>query len=129
SYDYKPTTMANFLQRHYELQPFEGLREIEDYNDKYLECVVTTTKDRENERGINRVLFLKASRMISEYENGIRFTEFKPISTRDTTVMAPSTAMMVTTSGITGKLSLLTSFCHLNKLVYIYLKKNLKENK
>lgn len=123
SYDYQNTTLANFLQRHYESQPFEGLREIKDYNNTYLECVLAIDKARENEQNISRILFLKASRMVSEYENGVRVIETITTSENDTIKPSPSVSTVITTSGITGRLSLLTSFYHQDKLVYVYLKK------
>lgn len=128
SYNHENSTLANYLQRHYESQPFEGLREVEDYDNKYLACVVTTDAERKKEHNIERVVFLKASRLISEYENGVRIIEAKPISISDTIAFASSPITIVTSSSITGSLRLLISFCHNGKLVYIFLKKKKSKN-
>lgn len=78
AYDYAMSAMANFLQRHYESQPFEGLREIEDYHSKYIEVVLTMSADKNTDSNSSRVLFLKASRLVSEFENGIRIADCAP---------------------------------------------------
>lgn len=123
TYDYARSAMAHFLQRHYERQPFEGIIEIEDYNTKYLEVVLTSCEDEQTTSNSNRVLFLKASRLVSEYENGIRFSDNPPILIDENSRPKSSKSTVYSTSGITGKLSLLTTFSYKNKLVYIYIKK------
>lgn len=118
SYNHENTVLANYLQRHYEYNPFEGLREIEVYNCKYLECVVTFNKDCISESQTSRIAFLNAARMVSEYENGVRIIEQSPMKSNDSI-----SSSIFTTSGITGKLSLLATFGHKDKVVYIYIKK------
>lgn len=123
AYDYAMSAMANFLQRHYESQPFEGLREIEDYHSKYIEVVLTMSADKNTDSNSSRVLFLKASRLVSEFENGIRIADCAPITVNDSNQSNSTKVTVYSSSGITGKLSLLTSFSHKDKIVYIYIKK------
>ena len=72
------TSLAMFIERMYNNEPFEGCRLLDDYEHSYLINVVTLDKTKyTNRQAMNRVAQVKSQRAAGEYLNGTQsYSEF-----------------------------------------------------
>lgn len=78
------TSLSNYVKRLYEVQPFEGVKIIEDYDNAYMISVVTVDKSKyPNEALAFRVAGAKSMSQTSDYLNGVEISS-KDIIRMDT---------------------------------------------
>jgi hypothetical protein len=131
-YNDAQTTLANFLKRMYGSTAFEGVKIVEDYDNRYLISVLSLEKSRyKKSSDMFRVAQVKALRQASEFVNGgnitseavIRTTETKD-STNSVTVSV-ETAERIRSTGFVQGMELLINFASADEtqMVFIYSRK------
>lgn len=84
SYNQQRTTLANFLVRMYENEPFDGVKVVEDYDNAYLMSVVVLDKAKyKTSSQMNRVASVKAMSQASRFFNGSKITDDLVIRTTE----------------------------------------------
>jgi hypothetical protein len=84
-YNDAQTTLANFLKRMYNQTSFEGVKIVDDYDNKYLISVLALEQSRyKKQSDMFRVAQVKALRQASEFVNGGNITSEAVISTKET---------------------------------------------
>ncbi len=79
------TTLANFLKRMYNSSPFEGVKVVEDYDNKYFISVVSLEKAKyPSSSAMIRVAQVKARQQASTFFNGSTITSDLVIRTSET---------------------------------------------
>ena len=64
-------SLTNFIKRMYTSTPFEGVKVIEDYDNKYLVSVISFDKSKYSDPSIlNRIAQVKAQSQANNYING-----------------------------------------------------------
>ena len=78
SYDEDRIVLANFVERLYNNNPFEGCRILDDYDNKYLLSVVLLDPSKQKVKSaMNRTAQIKSQRNAGEFVNGTQtYSEF-----------------------------------------------------
>lgn len=125
-YNAERTALTNFLVRMYENAPFEGVRAVDDYEQKYLISVLTLEKAKyPNESAMYRVAGVKAMSQASRFFNGSSITSDLIIRTTEKSDGTGDTEMIEIINeksvGFVKSLELLTNFDTENeRIVFIY---------
>lgn len=129
SYNANNINLANFVQRMYNNAPFQGVRLLEDYDNKYLLSVIVLdpAKYGNNESTMNRVASVKAMSEASRFFNGSKITSDLIITTREDSSYSATTEMLEKINeqsiGYISSLSQLINFIDANnKRVFVYYK-------
>lgn len=79
------TAFSNYLKRMYNSSPFEGVKVVEDYNNKYFISVVSLEKAKYTSSSImNRVAQVKARQQANTFFNGSTISSDLVIKTTET---------------------------------------------
>ena len=129
SYNANNINLANFVQRMYNNAPFQGVRLLEDYDNKYLLSVIVLdpAKYGNNESTMNRVASVKAMSEASRFFNGSKITSDLIITTREDSSYSATTEILEKINeqsiGYIRSLSQLINFLDANnKRVFVYYK-------
>lgn len=131
SYDEDRIALANFIERMYNNEPFEGCRIVEDYDKSYLLSVIMLEKTKYNTpTAMNRVAQVKSQRNAGEFFNGTQsYSEFIVKTSRckdsDSDVKHISETIeviKVNSTGFVQQMQLLTSFDAEANKVFVYYK-------
>lgn len=129
SYNANNINLANFVQRMYNNAPFQGVRLLEDYDNKYLLSVIVLdpAKYGNNESTMNRVASVKAMSEASRFFNGSKITSDLIITTREDSRYCATTEILEKINeqsiGYISSLSQLINFLDANnKRVFVYYK-------
>lgn len=123
--------LSNFVTRMYNTQSFEGVKVLEDYNDKYMLIAIALKKDTTKSIiSINRIASVKAKSYASQFLNGSTINAeiivtTSTTKTKDTTLQKTEIKELLqeTSIGFVNEIELLTNFENKdNQLVYIYYK-------
>lgn len=124
--------LSNFLKRMYTASPFEDVKLMEDYDNKYLISVLSLEKAKYQSASImNRVAQVKAQSQTSRFFNGSTVSEDFIIRTTETTQSNNTTSVTETfqmikenSIGFVNGLELLTNFEieEGKKMLFIYIK-------
>lgn len=78
SFDEDRIVLANFVERLYNNNPFEGCRILDDYDNKYLLSVVVLDPSKQKAKSaMNRIAQIKSQRNAGEFINGTQsYSEF-----------------------------------------------------
>ena len=129
SYNEDRTTLANYLKRMYNNTKFEGVKIVEDYDNKYLISVLSLEKAKyQKESDMFRVAQVKALRQASEFVNGGTITSDLIIRTTENAAgeeVTVETMEKMRTVGFVQGMELLINFQSLNEsqMVFIYIRK------
>ena len=129
SYNEEHTNLANYLKRMYNNTKFEGVKIIEDYNNKYLISVLSLERAKyAKESDMFRVAQVKALRQASEFVNGGTITSDLIIHTTETageTAVTVEKMEKMRTVGFVQGMELLINFTPSDEtqMVFIYLRK------
>lgn len=125
--------LTNFIKRMYNSSPFEGVKMIEDYDNKYIISVLSLEKAGKSPSIIARITQTKAQRQVSTFFNGavitsefiIKTTEEKADSTEVKTTVETIEKIKENSVGFVNGLELLTNFDieEGNRMLFIYIKK------
>lgn len=125
--------LTNFIKRMYNSSPFEGVKMIEDYDNKYIISVLSLEKAGKSPSIIARIAQTKAQRQVSTFFNGavitsefiIKTTEEKADSTEVKTTVETIEKIKENSVGFVNGLELLTNFDieEGNRILFIYIKK------
>jgi hypothetical protein len=84
-YSSEKTTLVNFLKRMYNQTKFEGVKIVDDYDNKWFVSVLTLEKSKyKNNRDMFRVAEVKSMRQVSEYINGGNIAAETIVHTKET---------------------------------------------
>ena len=128
SYNEEQVVLANYLQRMYESSPFEGVRVVEDYSNRYLISVVKLKKSAyEKESDMFRVAKVKALREASESVNGGFQSSETVINTTETggeTKVSVTTIDRMRSAGFVQGMELMRNFTVSDdtEMVFIYIR-------
>lgn len=111
-------SLANFIARMYNSKPFEGVKVLEDYDNKYLVSVIIMKIDSsKSESVLNRIASIKAKSNANLFISGSAITSESIIRTteekiRDTVKTKTEVTEIIkeTGSGFVQGMELLTSF-------------------
>jgi hypothetical protein len=130
NYNVGNATLARFVERMYNNAPFQGVKLLEDYDNKYLLCVVVLdpAKYDDDENVINRVAGVMAMSEASRFFNGSQITSDLVITTRENgnVKLKPKMLEVITEKsiGYVKSLSQLTNFTKKSgNRVFVYYKK------
>ena len=129
NYNDERTTLANFLKRMYNNTKFEGVKIVEDYDNRYLISVLSLEKAQyKKESDMFRVAQVKALRQASEFVNGGVITSDLVIRTtesKDSTSVTVETMEKIRTVGFVQGMELLINFepTDTKQMAFIYLRK------
>jgi hypothetical protein len=140
SYNQSRSTLANVIQRQYNVKPWRGVKVFLDYEYKYLiSTVVLNTKNYQSENEMFEVADTKSIAQANDFLNGVKITKEtivqseEHISNNGNTVDEISKVIKsrINTSsiGFVNNFELLTTFNAENNKVFIYLKELEKLNK
>ena len=128
-YNTENAALAKFVQRMYSNTPFQGVKLLEDYDNKYLLSVIILdpAKYGNNESTINRIAGVKAMSEASRFFNGSQITSELIITTREDGNKNTTTEMLEKINeqsiGYVKTLSQLTNFPdNSGKRVFVYYK-------
>ncbi len=128
-YNTENATLGKFVQRMYSNAPFQGVKLLEDYDNKYLLSVIILdpAKYGNNESAMNRIAGVKAMSEASRFFNGSQITSDLIITTREDGNKNTTTEMLEKINeqsiGYVNVLSQLTNFSDTNgKRVFVYYK-------
>lgn len=123
------SVLAKFVQRMYANTPFQGVKLLEDYDNKYLLSVIVLdpAKYGNNESTMNRIAGVKAMSEASRFFNGSQITTDLIITTREDGDKNTTTEMLEKINeqsiGYVKTLSQLTNFPDgPNRRVFVYYK-------
>lgn len=135
-YNASNINLANFVQRMYSNTPFQGVKLLEDYDNKYLLSVILLdpAKYANNESTMNRVAGVKAMSEASRFFNGSKITTDMIITTKEDGSKNTTTEMLEKINeqsiGYVNALSQLTNFSDNDgKRVYVFYKQIETPNK
>ncbi len=131
SFNEDKTAFTNFLKRMYTSSAFEGVKIVEDYNQKYMLSVVSLDKSKyTNESMMNRVAQVKAQSQVNTFLNGsaismdivIKTTEKKDSTGISTSVSESIESIKQNSMGFSQGLELLTNFDEADpkRMVFFY---------
>lgn len=126
--------LTNFIKRMYNSSPFEGVKLVEDYDNKYIISVLSLEKAKYTSSSIMiRVAQTKAQRQVSTFLNGavitsefiIKTTEEKADSSEVKTTVETIEKIKENSVGFVNGLELLTNFNieEGKRMLFIYIKK------
>ena len=125
--------LTNFIKRMYNSSPFEGVKMIEDYDNKYIISVLSLEKAGKSTSILTRIAQTKAQRQVSTFFNGavitsefiIKTTEEKADNTEVKTTVETIEKIKENSVGFVNGLELLTNFDieEGNRMLFIYIKK------
>lgn len=125
--------LTNFIKRMYNSSPFEGVKMIEDYDNKYIISVLSLEKAGKSTSILTRISQTKAQRQVSTFFNGaiitsefiIKTTETKADSSEVKTTVETIEKIKENSVGFVNGLELLTNFDieEGNRILFIYIKK------
>lgn len=130
-YDEDRITLANFIERMYNNEPFEGCRIVKDYDKSYLLSVVMLEKAKySTPTAMNRVAQVKSQRNAGEFFNGTQsYSEFivktprcKDNESNAKSIVETIEVIKVNSTGFVQQMQLLTSFDSESNKVFIYYK-------
>lgn len=131
------TAMINYLKRMYSNAPFEGVKAVEDYDNKYLISVVSLEKAKYTSPSImNRVAQTKAQSQANTFFNGSTISSDFVIITSETkskdstsTTIATVESIKENSLGFVKGMELLTNFDteEGKRILFIYYKDLKKE--
>lgn len=128
-YNTNNTALANFVQRMYSNAPFQGVKLLEDYDNKYLLSVILLdpAKYANNENTMNRVAGVKAMSEANRFFNGSKITSDLIITTKEDGNKNITTEMLEKINeqsiGYVNALLQLTNFSdNRGKRVYVFYK-------
>jgi hypothetical protein len=119
SFNEDKTAFTNFIKRMYTATPFEGVKIVEDYNQKYMLSVVSLDKSKyTNESMMNRVAQVKAQSQVNTFLNGsnismdmvIKTTESKDSTGKTSSITESIESIKQNSVGFSQGLELLTNF-------------------
>lgn len=85
SYNSEKSSFVNFVKRYYESSLFEGVKVIEDYENKYLVSILSLDKNKyQNSSIMFRVAKTKSQSQISTFLNGSTISEDFIVKTTET---------------------------------------------
>ena len=123
------TALAKFVERMYSSTPFQGVKLLEDYDNRYLLTIILLdpAKYGNNESTMNRVASTKAMSEASRFFNGSKITSELIITTREDGCQNITTEMLEKINeqsiGYVNALSQLTNFSDSQGLrVFVYYK-------
>jgi len=133
-YNEDKTSLTNFVKRMYKSAPFEGVRVIEDYDNKYIISVLSLEKAKYTSNSImTRIADTKSKRQVSTFFNGsditsdfiIKTTEEKIDSTEVKTTIETIESIKENSVGFVNGLELMTNFDieEGKRKLFIYYKK------
>jgi len=129
SYNEERTTLANYLKRMYNNTKFEGVKIVEDYDNKYLISVLSLEKAKyAKESDMFRVAQVKALRQASEFVNGGTITSDLIIRTTENSSggeVTVETMEKMRTVGFVQGMELLINFepSDETQMTFIYIRK------
>jgi len=129
SYNEDRTVLANFLKRMYNNTKFEGVKIVEDYDNKYLISVLNLEKAKyQKESDMFRVAQVKALRQASEFVNGGTVTSDLIIRTTEDSSggeVTVETMEKMRTVGFVQGMELLINFepADDSQMAFIYIRK------
>jgi hypothetical protein len=126
--------LTNFIKRMYNSSPFEGVKAIEDYDNKYLISVLSLEKAKYTSSSImTRVAQTKAQSQANTFFNGstissdfiIKTTEEKQDNSKTKTTIETIEAIKENSVGFVNGMELLTNFDieEGKRMLFIYFKK------
>ena len=125
--------LTNFIKRMYNSSPFEGVKMIDDYDNKYIISVLSLEKAGKSTSILTRIAQTKAQRQVSTFFNGavitsefiIKTTETKADSSELQTTVETIEKIKENSVGFVNGLELLTNFDieEGNRMLFIYIKK------
>ena len=125
--------LTNFIKRMYNSSPFEGVKMIEDYDNKYIISVLSLEKAGKSTSILTRIAQTKAQRQVSTFFNGAVITSEFIIKTTETIADSSEVKTTVETIekikensvGFVNGLEILTNFDieERNRMLFIYIKK------
>lgn len=125
--------LTNFIKRMYNSSPFEGVKMIEDYDNKYIISVLSLEKAGKSTSILTRIAQTKAQRQVSTFFNGavitsefiIKTTETKADSSEVQTTVETIEKIKENSVGFVNGLELLTNFDieEGKRMLFIYIKK------
>lgn len=125
--------LTNFIKRMYSSSPFEGVKLVEDYDNKYIISVVSLEKADKSTSILTRIAQTKAQRQVSTFFNGavitsefiIKTTEEKADSSEVITTVETIEKIKENSVGFVNGLELLTNFDidERVRMMFIYIKK------
>ena len=125
--------LTNFIKRMYNSSPFEGVKMIEDYDNKYIISVLSLEKAGKSTSILTRIAQTKAQRQVSTFFNGavitsefiIKTTETKADSSEVKTTVETIEKIKENSVGFVNGLEILTNFDieERNWMLFIYIKK------
>lgn len=125
--------LTNFIKRMYNNSPFEGVKLVEDYDNKYIISVVSLEKADKSTSILTRIAQTKAQRQVSTFFNGavitsefiIKTTEEKADSSEVKTTVETIEKIKENSVGFVNGLELLTNFDieEGKRTLFIYIKK------
>lgn len=128
-YNTDNVALGKFVQRMYTNAPFQGVKLLEDYDNKYLLSVIILdpAKYGNNESTMNRIAGVKAMSEASRFFNGSQITSDLVITTREDGNKNTTTEMLEKINeqsiGYVNALSQLTNFSdNEGKRVYVFYK-------
>lgn len=129
SFNSENSALAKFVQRMYSNTPFQGVKLLEDYDNKYLLSVIILdpAKYGNNESTMNRIAGVKAMSEASRFFNGSQITTDLIITTREDGNKNTTTEMLEKINeqsiGYIKTLSQLTNFTDSsNNRVFVFYK-------
>lgn len=133
SFNEDKTAFSNFIKRMYTAEPFEGVKLVEDYDNKYIVSVVSLEKADKSTSILTRIAQTKAQRQVSTFFNGavitsefiIKTTEEKADSSEVKTTVETIEKLKENSVGFVNGLELLTNYDieEGNRMLFIYIKK------
>jgi hypothetical protein len=138
AFDDDKVSFMNFVKRMYSSKPFEGVKNIDDYNHQYLVSLISLEKAKyTNESVMNRVVQVKAQSQANTFLNGatismdmvITTKEFKDSTNTSKTMVETIEQIKQSSIGFSQGLELLTNFDNSDNLrvVYIFMREFKKE--
>ncbi|MEI8203192.1 MAG: hypothetical protein WCH34_09290 [Bacteroidota bacterium] len=126
--------LTNFIKRMYTNSPFEGVRVVEDYDNKYLLSIVSLEKAKYTSNSImTRVAQTKSQSQANTFFNGstvssdfiIRTTEQKQDSSKTKSTIETIESIKENSIGFVNGMELLTNFDieEGKRMLFIYFKK------
>ncbi len=127
------TALTNFIKRMYTSSPFEGVKIVEDYDNKYMLSVLSLEKGDKSTSILTRIAQTKAQRQVSTFFNGaeitsefiIKTTEEKADSAEVKTTIETIESIKENSAGFVNGIELLTNFDieEGKRILFIYYKK------
>ena len=131
SYNSEKTSFINFVKRYYDNSAFEGVKIIEDYENKYLVSISSLDKNKyQNPSIMFRVAKVKAQSQVSVFLNGSTISEDFIVKTTETengnsksTAVETFQKIKENSIGFVNGIELLSNFENsTGRMIFIYCK-------